>query len=51
MAKRFIVILCIFLFGCSVFPNTTTISAQSKAKSIDNPILKATQTFKWKEKK
>ena len=39
--------IVVILAGCSVFPNTTTVSASSKANDIDNPTLKATQTFKW----
>ena len=37
--------------GCSVFPNTTSVSATSKASNIDNPTLKVNQTFKWSRNK
>lgn len=40
----------IFLAGCSVFPDRTTVSASSKANAIDNPTLKVNQTFKWSKK-
>jgi hypothetical protein len=39
--------IVLILAGCSVFPNTTSVSASSKASNIDNPTIKATQTFKW----
>ena len=39
--------IVVILAGCSVFPNTTTVSASSKANDIDNPTLKVNQTFKW----
>jgi len=44
-------IALISLVGCSVFPEKTTISASSKASNIDNPSIKASQTFKWSKKK
>ena len=48
MAIKIILILsALIMVGCSVFPNTTSVSASSKASNIDNPTLKATQTFKW----
>ncbi len=43
-------IALISLVGCSVFPDKTTISASSKASNIDNPSIKASQTFKWSKK-
>ena len=39
--------IVLIMAGCSVFPNTTTVSASSKANDIDNPTLKVNQTFKW----
>ena len=45
--KIVLIIIALTMAGCSVFPNTTTISATSKASKIDNPTIKATQTFKW----
>ena len=49
--KYIVLGLClIFLMGCSVFPNTTSVSASSKANNIDNPTLKVNQTFKWTKK-
>lgn len=47
MKKWLLILTAIVMVGCSVFPNTTTISATSKASKIDNPTIKATQTFKW----
>ena len=47
MQRILILTLLIGLTGCSVFPNTTTVSASSKANDIDNPTLKVNQTFKW----
>jgi PBP1b-binding outer membrane lipoprotein LpoB len=48
MAIKVILILsALIMVGCSVFPNTTTVSASSKANDIDNPTLKVNQTFKW----
>ena len=48
MAIKIILILsALIMVGCSVFPNTTTVSASSKANNIDNPSLKVNQTFKW----
>ena len=40
-------IVLVFISGCSVFPNTTTVSASSKANNINNPTVKVNQTFKW----
>lgn len=38
------------LSGCTVFPNTTTLSATTKATSDAIPTVKASQTFKWIKK-
>jgi hypothetical protein len=49
---RIITILCVLVItGCSVFPNTTTLSATTKATSDAIPTVKATQTFKWSKNK
>jgi|TARA_R110002012_G_scaffold54571_1_gene139722 hypothetical protein len=47
MKKIMLVLAAVLLYGCSPFPDKTTISAQTKANDIDNPTLKASQTFKW----
>jgi len=47
MKKIILVLVAVLLFSCSPFPDKTTISAQTKANNIDNPTLKASQTFKW----
>lgn len=52
MIKKILLIATLIsLVGCSVFPEKTTISASSKASNIDNPSIKASQTFKWSKKK
>tara|TARA_R110002074_G_scaffold170181_1_gene332496 strand:+ start:34 stop:186 length:153 start_codon:yes stop_codon:yes gene_type:complete len=49
---KIITILCVLVItGCSVFPNTTTLSATTKAASDAIPTVKATQTFKWSKNK
>ena len=45
------VLIVLIMTGCSVFPNTTSVSATSKANNIDNPTLKLNQTFKWSRNK
>jgi hypothetical protein len=35
------------MVGCSVFPSTTSISANSKLDKVDNPTIKVQQDFKW----
>jgi len=45
--KMVLILITLFIVGCSVFPSTTTISASSKADNIDNPSLKVQQNFKW----
>ena len=48
MAIKIILILsALIMVGCSVFPNTTTLSATTKATADAIPTVKATQTFKW----
>jgi len=48
MAIKIILILsALIMVGCSVFPNTTTLSATTKATADAVPTVKATQTFKW----
>jgi len=48
MAIKIILILtALIMVGCTVFPSTTSISANSKLDKIDNPTLRVTQTFKW----
>ena len=45
---KIIAILSILVMtGCSVFPNTTTLSATTKATADAIPTVKASQTFKW----
>jgi hypothetical protein len=39
--------IVVILAGCSVFPSTTQISANSKLDKIDNPNLKVQQNFRW----
>jgi hypothetical protein len=39
--------IVLIMAGCSVFPNTTTLSATTKATADAVPTVKATQTFKW----
>jgi hypothetical protein len=49
---KIIAILSVLIMtGCSVFPNTTTLSATTKATSDAIPTVKATQTFKWSKNK
>ena len=49
--KKIVLLLSVLVMvGCSVFPDRTTISASSKASNIDNPSIKASQTFKWSKK-
>tara|TARA_B100000795_G_scaffold8957_1_gene6343 strand:- start:4121 stop:4279 length:159 start_codon:yes stop_codon:yes gene_type:complete len=51
MSKTILLIVAlIFLAGCSVFPDRTTVSASSKANNLSNPSVKASQTFKWTKK-
>ena len=51
MAIKIILILtALIMVGCSVFPSTTSISANSKLDKIDNPTLKVEQNFKWDKK-
>lgn len=51
MPKKILLIAAlIFLAGCSVFPDKTTVSASSKADNLSNPSVKASQTFKWSRK-
>ena len=48
MAIKIILILsALIMVGCSVFPSTTQISANSKLDKIDNPTLKVQQNFRW----
>ena len=48
MAMKIILILsALIMVGCSVFPNTTTLSATTKATADAVPTVKASQTFKW----
>ena len=48
MAIKIILILsALIMVGCSVFPNTTTLSATTKATADAVPTVKASQTFKW----
>ncbi len=49
MKKLILVLAAVLLFGCSPFPDKTTISASTKASDLDNPTLKASQTFKWEK--
>ena len=45
---KIIAILSVLIMtGCSVFPNTTTLSATTKATADAIPTVKASQTFKW----
>ena len=48
MAIKIILILtALIMVGCTVFPSTTQISANSKLDKIDNTTLKIQQNFKW----
>ena len=48
MAIKIILILtALIMVGCSVFPSTTSISANSKLDKIDNPTIKVQQNFRW----
>jgi len=48
MIIRLILITTVLVItGCSVFPSTTQISANSKLDKIDNPTLKVQQNFRW----
>ena len=51
MAIKIILILtALIMVGCSVFPSTTSISANSKLDKIDNPTIKVQQNFRWYRK-
>ena len=43
-------IVLVFLSGCSVAPDKTTLSATTKATTDAIPTVKAVQTFKWSQK-
>ena len=43
-------IVLVFLSGCSVAPDKTTLSATTKATTDAIPTVKAVQTFKWSKK-
>ena len=45
--KIILIATALIMVGCSVFPNTTTLSATTKATADAVPTVKATQTFKW----
>ena len=45
--KIILILSALIMVGCSVFPNTTTLSATTKATTDAVPTVKATQTFKW----
>jgi FlaG/FlaF family flagellin (archaellin) len=45
--KIILILSALIMVGCSVFPNTTTLSATTKATADAVPTVKATQTFKW----
>jgi len=48
MAIKIILVLsALIMVGCSVFPSTTSISANSKLDKIENPNIKVQQNFKW----
>jgi hypothetical protein len=48
MAIKIILILsALIMVGCSVFPNTTTLSATTKATADAVPTVKVQQHFKW----
>jgi hypothetical protein len=48
MAIKIILVLsALIMVGCSVFPSTTSITANSKLDKIDNPNLKVQQNFRW----
>jgi hypothetical protein len=40
----------VFLSGCSVAPDKTTLSATTKATTDAVPTVKAVQTFKWSKR-
>ena len=44
-------IVLVFLSGCSVAPDKTTLSATTKATTDAIPTVKAVQTFKWSKNK
>tara|TARA_R110000787_G_scaffold30288_1_gene81385 strand:- start:66 stop:236 length:171 start_codon:yes stop_codon:yes gene_type:complete len=43
-------LVLVFLVGCSVAPDKTTLSATTKATTDAVPTVKAVQTFKWSQK-
>jgi len=45
--KIILIFTALIMVGCSVFPSTTQISANSKLDKIDNPTLKIQQNFRW----
>ena len=45
--KTIVLISVLTIAGCSVFPNTTSISATTKATSDAVPTVKFQQNFKW----
>ena len=45
--KTIVLISVLTIAGCSVFPNTTSISATTKAASDATPTIKVQQNFKW----
>jgi hypothetical protein len=45
--KTIILISVLTIAGCSVFPNTTSISATTKATDGAIPTVKVQQNFKW----
>ena len=45
--KIILILTALIMVGCSVFPSTTQISANSKLDKIDNPTLKIQQNFRW----
>jgi hypothetical protein len=49
--KIVLIISALMMVGCTVFPNTTTLSATTKATKDAVPTVKASQTFKWSKKK
>ena len=48
--KIVLIVSALIMAGCVVFPNTTTLSATTKATSDAIPTVKASQTFKWIKK-
>jgi PBP1b-binding outer membrane lipoprotein LpoB len=45
--KIILILSALIMVGCSVFPSTTSISANSKLDKVDNPTIKVQQDFKW----